>query len=221
MANKKALATSKPKDTPTSVTQRGLKAQSLAVTNQVQLGKRITAAFLATLATDLTSVGAVVPTVITAHDGSMQFTAAQNSALATGYGLVTAARSAVKGQQPDKDVLLAYGVGTRTSRATVKDVTAALQKIVDRATANPTEAAGFGIIDDDVTAMKASVTAIKAADSAQEAARAAAPLTTQERNATLRRILASIRMIAGAGMLAFANDPTNRAQFAALVTKAG
>ncbi len=220
MATKKALATKKPKETLSVITQRGLKAQSLAMANQATLGKRITSTFLTTLGSDLTSLGAVGASVITAHDGSVQFTAAQNSALVSGHALVTAARTAVKGQQPAKDVLLAYGVGTKTSKLLVKDVSAALGKIITRATAEPTEAAAFGIIADDVASMTAAVAAIKTADSAQEAARAAAPLTTQQRNLTLRRVLASVHLIAGAGMLAFANDATNRALFAALIRKA-
>lgn len=163
----------------------------------------------------------MVPAAIKAKHGSMQQTAAQNVALSACYALVTAARTAVKNHQPAEDISLAYGVGTKTNRGVVKEVSAAAQKIVDRATAQPVEAQGFGIIDADVSAIKAALAALHTADQAQEAARAGAPLTTKERNTTARRIIAATKKIAGAGMLAFATNATVRATFEALIKKAG
>ncbi|MEP7124946.1 MAG: hypothetical protein ABJE95_28715 [Byssovorax sp.] len=163
----------------------------------------------------------MIPAAITAKHGSMQHTAAQNVALANCYALITAARTAVKNHQPDNHISLAYGVGTKTNRLVVKEVSAAAQKIVDRATAEPAEAQGFGIIDLDVNAINAALFALHAADLAQEAARAGAPLTTKERNTTARRIIAATKKIAGAGVLAFATNATVRATFEALIKKAG
>ncbi len=206
---------SKPKQDWQAIVQLALKAQALANEYATQLGKRVPATFLTSFAADLTSLNSAVPAAMNAHHGAVQLTAAQDAALLTGYNLVAGARTAVRGQTSDKDVLLAYGVGVEV-RMLVKDVKTALQKIIDRATAQVAEADGFGIVDDDVTAMKNALTAIDAADVAQEAARASAPKTTKDRNAIARRLLAGVKRIAGAGMRVFASDPTTRAAFAAL-----
>src|SRR6185437_7105095 len=205
----------KPKQDWQEIVQLALKAEALATEYATPLGKRIPAAFLTSFAADLTSLNAAVPAAMNAHHGAVQLTAAQQTALLTGYNLVAGARMAVRGQTSDKDVLLAYGVGVKVPML-VKHVKTALQKIVDRATAEPAEAEGFGIVDDDVTAMKNSLTAIDQADVAQEQARASAPKTTKDRNAIARRLLAGVKRIAGAGMRVFASDPTTRAAFAAL-----
>jgi hypothetical protein len=161
----------------------------------------------------------IVSAVAGAKDGSVQSTAAQSSALEQGYNMVTAVRRSVARARPSRAVSLAYGVGGKLSKSLVKDVTNALQKIVNRATANAAEAASFGILAADVTAFTAQIAAIKAADQAQEQARAQAPQTTMQRNATMRRILFAVDRIAGAGMIQFANDATTRAEFEALIQK--
>jgi len=216
---KKAKTDTKPRQNFVAITQLGLKAQSLATTHAAAIGARLSPAFLTSFAQELDTLGTVVPAAITTRHGAVQSTAAQNVALATGHTLVIAARAAVRGQSSAKDVLLAYGVGTVTSKLLVKDVKTALQKIIDRASAQPAEAASFGIIATDVTAMKAAIVAIDAADKAQELARATAPATTKERNETAHSVLSGIKMIAGAGMLAFVADPTTYAQFEVLITK--
>ena len=67
---------------------------------------------------------------------------------------------------------------------------------------------------------QAQIAAVDASDQAQEKARAAAPLSTKARNIILRRILDAVDSIAGAGIIAFANSPTERASFEALIKKA-
>lgn len=220
-ATKPAKTDSKPADDWVVIVQRGIKAQGLVEKHQAELGARIPPTLIPELSADLDALGHVIPAAITAKHGSMQHTAAQNAALATCYALVTAARGAVKNHQPAQDISLAYGVGSKTNRGVVKEVSAAAQKIVDRATAHPAEAQGFGIISDDVNAITAALAALKAADQAQEAARAGAPLTTKERNSTARRIIAATKKISGAGVLAFATNATLRASFEALTRKAG
>jgi hypothetical protein len=218
---KPAKTDSKPADDWVPILQRGIKAQDLAAKHAVELGARLPVTLLAELAADIVALGSVVPAAITAKHGSMQHTAAQNVALAACYALVTAARTAVKNHQPAADVSVAYGVGTKTHPGVVKEVSSAAQKILDRATAQPAEAKGFGIIAADVAAIKAAMAALHAADLAQEAARAGAPLSTKERNTTARRIIASTKKIASAGVLAFATHATVRATFEALLKKAG
>lgn len=219
-AVKPAKTDSKPAHDWVTILQRGLKAQDLAAKHQVEIDARIPPTVIPALTADLAALGAVVPAVISAKQGSMQHTAAQNVELVTCYALVTAARTAVKNHQPADDVSLAYGVGIKTNRGVVKEVSAAAQKIVNRAIERPEEAKGFGIIDADVSAIKAALAALHTADQAQETARAGAPLTTKERNTTARRIIAATKKIASAGVLAFATNATVRATFEALLKKA-
>ena len=160
-----------------------------------------------------------MPTVITTHGEAIQLTAEQTAALNRGVQLVRGVRTAVKGSKPSKEVLLAYSVGQRMSPVVVKDVKAALQTIINRVTANATEAASFGIVADDVTNLQNSITAIDAAEKAHDGARVSAPKTTAQRNATAQRILVAVKQIAGAGLRTFVDNPTATAQFEALIKK--
>lgn len=220
-AIKPAKTDSKPGDDWVIILQRGIRAQDLAAKHHLEIGDRIPPTVVPELTADLAALGAVVPAALSAKHGSMQHTAAQNVSLSACYALVTAARTAVKNHQPADDVSRAYGVGIKTNRLVVKEVSAAAQKIIDRAIAKPEEAKGFGIIDADVSAIKAALAALHTADHAQETARAGAPLSTKERNTTARRIIAATKKIAGAGVLAFATNATVRATFEALLKKAG
>jgi hypothetical protein len=210
---------SRPKLTTTEATQRGLKAQDLANTYAAQVGPRLDPSLLVTLAKDLIAIGAVVPAAKTAHSGSKQATQAQGTALDTSYNSVSAVRTAVGRKRPPKDVAMAYAVGVPVNKRIVKDVKGAQQMIVARATANAAEAASFGILPSDVALFQAQIAALDAADQAQEKARATAPLSTKARNVVVRRILDAVDSIAGAGIIAFANSPTERAHFEALIKK--
>jgi hypothetical protein len=208
--------TAKPRQAWVAIGQLALKAQKLATDNAAGLGDRVSPTFLVSFNSDVAALNAVsVPGAIASKQGSVQLTAAQNAALVHGHNLVTGTRTSVKGQTSDKDVLLAYGVGTVVPLL-VKNVKVALQTIADRATSNPTEAATFGVVPADVTDINAALADIAAADTAQEAARASAPKTTTDRNATAQRLLAGIKLISGAGMRAFSKDPALRAAFEAL-----
>jgi hypothetical protein len=209
----------KPRKDFTVITQLGLTAYQLTQQYSTQLAGRLSATLVSTLQSDLTSLDVVIPAVLGARAGSKASTKAQNDALEAGYAYVTAVRHAVARMQPSESQKSAWGVGTKTKKTIVKDVVNALQGIVTRATAQPTEATGFGITTADVTTYKAQLTAIKAADQTQEATRANAPLTTKQRNVVLNRILSAVSAISGAGVLAFATSPTERASFEALVKK--
>ncbi len=215
----KATDNTRPDKSPTEVTQLGLKGQGLLTKYGTPLGPRLPATLAADLASDLTSMGTIVSAAQGAKHDSAQSTAAQGSALEMGFNMVTAVRTSVARARPGRSVALAYGVGLKLNKNLVKDVTNALQKIVNRATAQPAEAAGYGILAADVTAFTAQIASIKTADQAQEQARAQAPQTTKQRNATMRRILYAVDRIAGAGMIQFANDATTRAEFEALIQK--
>lgn len=220
-ANKKSKANedTKPSQDFNNITQLALKAQGLATKYASDIGNRLSATFLTSFAGDITALGNAVPAAITKRDGKIQLTAAQTTALATGHRLVMGIRTTVKAHTGDDDVLLAYGVGTKTNKLLVKDVTAALQKILDRVQAQPAEAASFDIVAEDVKAITGALAAIAQADKDQEAARAAAPQTTKDRNATARRLLDGVKKIAGAGMRTFTGDDTIHANFEALVSK--
>ena len=217
---KQAKKDTKPKQEFNNIGQLGLKAQALALEHQSKLGDRLGPTFLVDFDKDLSELNVAVPAMLTTYDGKVQLTAAQLSAVKVGYKLVKGIRTTVKSYHPDKDVLLAYGVGTKTSDHVVKDVVVALQKIVDRIDAEPAEAKGFDIVADDEAALKAAIVAINAADQAQEKGRAEAPQTTRQRNLTARRILAGVKKIAGAGMRTFTDDKTVYANFESLVSKA-
>jgi hypothetical protein len=210
----------KPRQEFNNISQLGLKAQALAVEHQSKLGDRLGPSFLIDFSKDLNQLNLAVPAVLTITDGKVQLTAAQLAALEGGYKLVKGIRTTVKSFHPDKDVLLAYGVGTPTNKAIVKEVVSAIQKIVDRIDAEPAEAKAFDIVADDEAALKAAIVAINAADQAQEKGRAEAPQTTRQRNITARRILAGVKKIAGAGMRTFTDDKTVYANFESLVSKA-
>lgn len=214
-----AKADQRPNKEFNQIIQVGLKAHQLGTQYPPNLVGRLGVDLLANLGADLGLLGTVVPAARGAHEDAQQTTAAQGSALLAGHAFVTATRTAVARKKPSKDVAKAYGIGGRLNKNVVKDVKGALQRIVDRASANPVEAQGFGILPADVALMQKQIEAIEAADAAQEAARAKAPLSTKQRNVVARRILDAVDSIAGAGVLAFATSPTERAHFEALIRK--
>ncbi len=216
---KVAKSDSKPDLPWVAITQTAIKAQTLAADNQTALGTRITTAFITAFTADITALTIAVGTTITVHQGAIQLTAAQDAALTSGYNLIKGVRTAVKSGSPDKAVLVAWGVGKRVQKTLVKDVRAGLVTISDRISGAAAEAAGFGITTDDLTDVTAAIAAIDAADAAQETGRATAPTTTRARNATARRLLAGIKLIAGAGMRVFKDDATTFANFEALVSR--
>jgi hypothetical protein len=216
---RRARATSKPKRDFNQIGQLARKARGLATQHQAKIGNRLDPTFLASFDNDVIELSTVVPAAMASRDGQIQLTAAQTTALATGYQIVKAIRETVKSHEPEKDVLLAYGVGSRTNKLLVNEVKTALQRIFDRITSNPPEAKTFSIVAEDIAAIEQAIQAIDAADQVQEAARAAAPLSTQQRNATARRVLSGIKKIAGAGMRACVDDPTGFISFEALVTR--
>jgi hypothetical protein len=216
---KVAKGDTKPRKDFSAIIQLGLKGQSLATQYEAQIGTRLSAAFLTSFAADLAALPTVVPAVLITKGGSVQLTAAQTAALDQGYHLLKGLKTTVKSQNPDKDVLLAYGVGTRVNRLIVKEVLSGLQTIQNRITAEPAEAQSFDITAADSTAITNAVATINKADKSQEAGRAAAPQATKQRNATARRVLAGVKKIAGAGMRTFVGDTTTYANFEALITK--
>lgn len=134
---------------------------------------------------------------------------------------MTAVRTAVTRGGATKATQRAYGVGLKSSKTSVKAVIAGLQQTIDRAVAQPEEAGGLGIFEQDVDAAQDALQAVLGADAEQEDLRAASPASTRERNAAARRILAAVDRIAAAGILALATVPRTGASFEALVASSG
>jgi len=202
------------------INQLGIKARDLAKQYDAQLSSRLDAGIVADLIADLAALGESVPAVHGAKEESVTATREQASALEVGYQMVTAVRTNVARKKPGKNVTVAYGVGTKTSKLVVKDVKGALNRIIKRAQNKPQEAARLGILPADIASFTAQLAAIEEADQAQEDARAQAPQATKQRNATARRILGAVDNIAGAGIMAFATSATERALFEGLIKKA-
>jgi hypothetical protein len=210
------LATAHPKHDFAIIAHLGHKAAHLATLHQAALDPRLPPNTLSTLISDLDLLGAVIPDAKQIRHEARVATADQDATLQAGYELVKAVRAAVKKAGAAKEVQRAYGIGQAVNPLLVRDVKVALKLILDRAGANPGEAAELGVLKKDVEAIAAAHQAITEADRVQDQKMARAPLGTQERNRIANRILDAVARIAGAGGLEFAHDPEVRAMFSAL-----
>ncbi|APR81098.1 Hypothetical protein A7982_06445 [Minicystis rosea] len=217
----KAKKDAHPNKDFSAITQTGLKALQLADDNKAALAARLSQSVLDALAADLKDLGVVVPAALVRREVAKTATLTQEEALAQGYALVSAIRTAVVRKGASPEVRKAYGVGTNTNPKIVKRVKAAISQIVDRAVALPAEAASLGILQKDIDALKADLQVITIADDTQEQHRAGAPTSTKERNRTANRILAAVDEVVAAGVLEFAKDAEKRAAFDALVIGRG
>lgn len=210
------IAAAHPKYDFAVIAHLGHKATHLATVHQAALDPRLPPNTLSTLISDLDLLGVVIPDAKQVRHEARVATADQDATLQAGHELVKAVRAAVKKAGAAKEVKQAYGVGQVVNPLLVRDVKAALKLILDRAGANPEEAAGLGVLKKDVEAIAAAHQAITDAEKVQEHKMARAPLSTQERNRTANRILDAVARIAGAGGLEFAHEPEVRAMFTAL-----
>ncbi len=205
-----------PKHAFADIALLGRKASNLAVLHQAALAPRLPLGALSALIADLDALAVAVPGARQVRAEARVATVAQTATLDDGYAHVKAVRSAVKKGGAPKEVRKAYGVGQNIDPRLVRDVKAALNQILDRAAENPEEAAGFGLVQQDLEAIAFAHQAITDADKTQDHKQVTAPRSTQERNRTANRILKAVARIAGAGGLAFARDPELLAAFSAL-----
>ena len=205
-----------PKQEFADILQLGLKASILAELYLAALEPRLPPGALSDLIEDLDLLGVVVPGARQVRAEATAATADQDAAVRAGYARVRAVRAAVRKSGAPREVKKAYGIGQMINPGLVRDVKAALNQVLDRASANPEEAAGLGIVKKDLDAMVIAHKAISAADKVQEQKRATAPQSTKDRNRTANRILKSVARIAGAGGLEFADTPELLAAFSAL-----
>jgi hypothetical protein len=196
--------------------QLGLRALNLGTTHKTVIDERVPGVVDA-LALNLDSLGVAIPGVFQTRHESAVATAEQNAQIRQGYSLFSAVRRMVAKAKAPEEIRKAYGVGQKVQPTMYSSVTAALQGIVGRAAAEPAEAAALGLgpaTIADITAFLASLSDI---GQEQEQKRMAAPLSTKERNRAGHRVLQAVALIAGAGMIAFRNNPATYASFDALL----
>jgi hypothetical protein len=200
------------------VIQVGWKTLNLANTHKTEINERLPGA-IETLALDLDVFSVAIPGAIQKRSQSVAATAQQRDLIREGHTRVDAIRTMIQKARAPKGIQRAYGVGRNVAPNRHASVTAALQQIVKRATDAPEEAASIGLGPVVLAEITSFLGLLNATDKTQEETRAAAPLSTKERNLVANRILQTVALIAGAGMLAFAGDPTTHASFEALVRR--
>jgi hypothetical protein len=206
----------RPKKPFTSIAVLGWRAFDLVNVHKTEIENRLPGVTVR-LGNDLESIKVVVPGAIQARNMCVASTHAQQALAEKGCDRARDIRATVRRGGAAVEVRKAYGVGRPLNPNNPGSVIAALQQIIERATKEPDEAAGFGLIADDVTALSSLMDALLKADTEQDQKRASAPLSTKERNRTGNRIIQTIVLIAGAGQSAFVDDPEIRARFSELM----
>jgi hypothetical protein len=202
----------RPKKPFSSIAVLGWRALDLVTTHKTEIEGRLPGVG-GRLGDDLAAINVVVPGAIQARNVCVALTHAQRAIFEKGCERARDIRETVRRGGAEMEVQKAYGVGRRVNPQQPGTVIAALQQIIERANKEPEEAAGFGLIAEDVSALSGLVDALSKADTEQDQKRASAPLSTKERNRTGNRIVQTIVLIAGAGRSAFVNDPDVRASF--------
>jgi hypothetical protein len=198
----------KPRQSFYRIIQIGLRGLNLATTHQTVIEARLPDV-VTTLTLKLDSLGVAIPGVIQTHNESVAATSAQNARIQQGYARVRGVRRMIVKAKAQPEVRKAYGVGQKVQPTVHASVTAALKLIVDRASAEPAEAAALGLSPAAIADLTSFLASLADVGKTQETKRAAAPLSTRERNALGHSILQTVALIAGAGMVAFADNPTS------------
>jgi hypothetical protein len=202
-----------PRRDYTIIVQLGLKALGLADKYKDAVGPRLPKDLVASLQKDVGGLGDTYASKALAKDDASLATEVQTKAAARACVRVRAIRAAVKNAEAPKEVQHAYGVGTEL-RATPPKVKVAIQKIIDRVKDHEEEMEAFGILAEDVDALKAALAEVTSTDMDQETKRATAPLATRERNVVANRVVRAVLRISAAGMMAFADQQDEHAEFA-------
>ena len=226
----------KAKPRPPVDTTAGTTAYLLATTYKAELDPRLPAGTRVNLATDLTTLGAVLTEAPAAHPGEPNGEAhggpatpeatpptpappSLTEAMATAVTLITAVRAAMHRAGAKTSVRKAYGVARTTLPKEAKAVVAEGGKIVARVHSNPSEALSLGILPEDATALATALTELTAAEAAAKGGTGDA-VKAKQVDAAEKRMKEAVARIAGAGVLAFARNAELRAKFAALVLEA-
>jgi len=210
------MKTTYPRRDFAGITQVGLTALGLAQAHPAELDPRLPAGLLTGLGADLAAMGVVVPGAAQAHASARLATEERDAAVVRTIACVGAMRQAVRDADAPAEVQHAYGVGKTLDKRRLTVLRGVVGLIFDRLGAHPEDIAAFGFVQADIDALTARKADVEVASTAQQQKRAGAPSTTKERNRTANRILAAVKRIRGAGVLAFATDPVVRDEFAAL-----
>jgi hypothetical protein len=202
----------RPKRPFSSIAVLGWRAMDLVSAHKTEIEARLPGVS-SRLGNDLESIKIVIPGAIQARNVCVALTHAQRALIEKGCERAREVRETIRRGGATTEVQKAYGIGRRLNPNKPGTVIAALQQIVERAIKVPEEAAEFGLIADDVSALSSLVDALLKADTEQDQKLASAPLSTKERNRTGNRIIQTIVLIAGAGRSAFVDNPEVRARF--------
>jgi hypothetical protein len=209
---------SHPRKSFHNINHIGLKALNLGVTHQAAIEERLPGVIDA-LALDLDRLGVAIPGAIQKRSHSVAVTAEQRARILQGYTRVQAIRSMVRTAGVPKTVQQAYGVGWDIVPTQYKCVVAALQSIVKRATDAPEEAAALGLGPAAIADLTGFLASLNSMAEKKDKTRTDAPLSTKERNMAANRVLQTVALIAGAGMLLYPHDPATFASFQALIRR--
>jgi hypothetical protein len=205
-------------------TSAGTAAYALATQNQAALQPRLPAGTLATLAEDLTLLGAnptppAAPAPPAGQPAPAPALPTLAEATATAVALITAIHGAIQGAKPSSAVRKAYGASAKSASKEPKAVIAEGEKILTQAQSDPSQALSLGILPADTTALSQALAAVTAAEAAAKSAGGKTGATAKQLHAAEVSMHEAVARIAGAGALAFATNAAVRAQFEALKPK--
>jgi hypothetical protein len=201
----------------TWLADRGNKALALVERHREAVEPRLPAGLLAGLEEDLGSLTERRAAAKQARSRSKLATVTQNQLLTEIVDIISAVQGAARRRNDLKAAQKrGYGVGVDYSRRSVASVSAVGATILDRAAKDPDEARDLGLFDDQVAALRDLLSKLNVQDKAQQKLIAEKPLTTAARNRATWRVYAAIQRVAGAGVIAFAQNASLRAPFDAL-----
>jgi hypothetical protein len=201
-----------------SIIQIGIKVLNLALANKAAIEPRLPKGTLAALETDIAGLGPARADALQVRGDAQQATSQQMAGLSQSHMRVMSIRKALRVASAPVEVRRAYGVGTTVRKDSPTQVEAAIKQILKRVTDYPDEPASFGVLAEDIDALKAALGEVQSADLAQEQKRAKAPDATKARNRMANRILRAAQQISAAGMIAFVQQPDVWDEFAAIQT---
>lgn len=198
------------------VIHSGLRTHGVAL--RYPVGDRLQPGTLDRLLDDIETLKGLVPETVEVRRVAMASTAMERAALARGYEIVRGVRSLARAADVSSEVRKHYGVGAECNPKLHNDVVSVLEQILNRASAEPNEAARVGIADEDLANVRAALVEIRNADRVQRELKIKSPATRQTREEVAQRILGTVRRIASAGLARYANQPAV-AEFQALLPR--
>jgi hypothetical protein len=205
-------------------TSAGTAAYNLAMQHAADLTPRLPAGMLATLAADLTVLGAnpnppAAPPPTAGQTAPAATPLSLVDATANAVALITGIHEAILGAKAPSAVRKAYGASAKSATKEPKAVLDEGQKILAQAQTDPSQALSLGILPADTAALGQALAAVTAAETLAKAAGGKTGATAKQMHAAEVSMHEAVARIAGVGTLAFATNAAVRAQFAALKPK--